>query len=149
MFGLLLLLHILAAAAVIGSAFLMPILRRSAKTAAQLRFIFDITPKVGWFSKIGAVVLVLTGIWLMVIADMGFSQMWLNLSILITLVLIVTIGGWIEPRIKRIAQIASESQGHELSADVGLAMRKLAPLETTAQLLILAVTVLMVIKPMF
>lgn len=54
-----------------------------------------------------------------------------------------------EPRIKRIAQIASESQGYELSADVGLALRKLAPLETTAQLLILAVTVLMVIKPMF
>lgn len=149
MFGLLLVLHIFAAVAVIGSAFLVPIIRRSAKTTAQLRFVFDITPKVGWFSKIGGAVLVLTGIWLMIIAEMGFSQMWLNLSILLSLILVVTIGGLIEPRIKRIAQIASESQGHELSADVGRAMRKLAPLETTAQLVTLAVTVLMVVKPMF
>lgn len=149
MFGLLLVLHIFATIAVIGSAFLVPIIRRSAKTTDQLRFIFDITAKVGWFSKIGAVVLVLTGIWLMVNAKMGFSQMWLNLSILLSLILIVMIGGWIEPRIKRIAQIASESQGHELSADVGQAMRKLVPLETTVQLLTLAVTVLMVVRPMF
>ncbi|GIO12129.1 hypothetical protein J19TS2_16840 [Cohnella xylanilytica] len=91
----------------------------------------------------------LTGIWLMVIADMGFSQMWLNLSILFSLLLIVAIAGWIEPRMKRIARIASESEGPEISAEVGLAMRRLAPLETTAQLLTLAVTVLMVIKPMF
>ncbi|MBW5446202.1 DUF2269 family protein [Cohnella sp. CFH 77786] len=147
MFGWLLVLHVLAAVAVIGSAFLGPIIRRSAKTIAQLRFIFDITAKVAWYFKIGGVVLVLTGIWLMVTAEMGFSQMWLNLSILLSLMLVVTISGLIEPRIKQIARIASESQGPELSADVLLAMRKLAPLETTAQLLSLAVTVLMVIKP--
>lgn len=74
--------------------------------------------------------------------------MWLNLSILLSLVLVVTIGGFIEPRIQRI-EAASKSQGHELSAEVRLAMRKLVPLETTAQLLILAVTALMVVKPMF
>lgn len=149
MYGLLLVLHILAAVAVMGSAFLVPIVRRSAKTAAQLRFIFDITAKVAWFSRIGGAVLVLTGIGLMIIAEAGFSQMWLNLSILLSLVFVVTLGGWIEPRVKRIAQIVSESQGSELSGDVGLAMRKLAPVETTAQLLTLAVTVLMVVKPMF
>jgi len=148
LYGLLLVLHVLAAVAVIGTAFLVPLIRRSAKTAAQLRFIFDITAKVAWFSKIGGAVLVLTGIWLMVISEAGFTQMWLNLSILLSLIFVVTLGGLIEPRVKRIAQIVSESHGHELSADVGLAVRKLAPLEATAQLLTLAVTVLMVVKPM-
>lgn len=149
MFATLLVLHIFAAIAVIGSAFFMPVVRRSAKTAAQLRFVFDATTAVAWFSKIGAAVLVLTGIWLMVMAEAGFTQMWLNLSILLSLVLAVTIGGLIEPRVKRIAQIASQSQGQELSADIGLALRKLVPWETTAQLLTLAVTVLMVVKPTF
>lgn len=148
MFALLLVLHIFSAVAVIGSAFLVPIIRRSAKTAAQLRFFFDMTTKVAWISKIGAALLVITGIWLMVNAKVGFTQMWLNLSILLSLVLVVTIGGFIEPRIQRI-EAASKSQGHELSGEVRLAMRKLVPLETTAQLLILAVTVLMVVKPMF
>lgn len=148
MYGWLLLLHILAAVAVIGSAFIAPIIRRSAKTTAQLRFTFDITSKVALFSKIGGTVLVLTGIWLMVIAKMGFSEIWLNLSILLSLILIVTIVGLIEPHTKRLAQLASERQGHELSADIGAAMRRIVPMETTAQLLSLAVTVLMVIKPM-
>ncbi|MDI4649694.1 DUF2269 family protein [Cohnella hashimotonis] len=148
MFALLLVLHIFSAVAVIGSAFLVPIIRRSAKTAAQLRFFFDMTTKVTWISKIGAALLVITGIWLMVHAKAGFTQMWLNLSILLSLVLVVTIGGFIEPRIQRI-EAASKGQGHELSDEVRLAMRKLVPLETTAQLLILAVTVLMVVKPMF
>lgn len=147
MFGWLLVLHVLAAVAVIGSSFLLPIIRRSAKTIAQLRFIFDITAKVAWFFKVGGAVLVLTGIWFMVNAQMGFSQMWLNLSILLSLMLVVTISVLMEPRIKRIARIVSESQGHELTADVVLAMRKLAPLEITAQLLALAITVLMVVKP--
>ncbi|MDG0795097.1 DUF2269 domain-containing protein [Cohnella ginsengisoli] len=149
MYEMLLVLHIFAAVAVIGSAFFMPVIRRSAKNAAQLRFVFDATTTVAWISKIGAAVLVLTGIWLMVNAEVGFSQMWLNLSILLSLSLAVTIGGLIEPRVKRIARIASESQGQELSAEAGLAMRKLVPWETTAQLLSLAVTVLMVVKPMF
>ncbi|MDG0811256.1 DUF2269 family protein [Cohnella rhizosphaerae] len=147
MYAWLLVLHILAAVAVIGSAFLAPIVRRSARTAAQLRFVFDATATVALLSKLGAAVLVLTGIWLMIIADTGFSQMWLNLSILLSLILAATIGGFIEPRVKRLKRIASESQGHGLSADVGLAMRKLVLWETTAQLLALAVTVLMVVKP--
>lgn len=148
MYAWLLVLHILAAVAVIGTAFFMPIVRRSASTAAQLRFVFHATTAVAWCSKIGAAVLVLTGIWLMIIADTGFSQMWLNLSILLSLILAATIGGFIEPRVKRLKQMASESQGSEFSADVGLAMRKLVPWETTAQLLALVVTVLMVVKPL-
>ncbi|MFD2330862.1 DUF2269 family protein [Cohnella sp. GCM10020058] len=147
MFAFLLVLHIFSAVAVIGSAFLVPIIRRSAKTAAQLRYFFDMTAKIAWISKIGAALLVITGIWLMVIAKAGLAQMWLNLSILLSLVLVVTIGGFIEPLIHRI-EVASQSQSHELSADIRLVLRKLAPLETTAQLLTLAVTVLMVVKPM-
>ncbi|WP_217594295.1 DUF2269 family protein [Cohnella sp. GbtcB17] len=148
MYAWLLVLHILAAVAVIGSAFLAPIVRRSAQTAAQLRFVFNATATVALLSKIGAAMLILTGIWLMIIADTGFAQMWLNISILLSLILAATIGGFIEPHVKRLKRIASDSQGHELSAELRLAMRKLVPWETTAQLLALVVTVLMVVKPL-
>ncbi|MDF2657843.1 MAG: hypothetical protein K0Q94_634 [Paenibacillus sp.] len=51
MFGLLLVLHILSAIAFTGSAFFIPAIRRSAKTASQLRFVFDITDKLSWLPK--------------------------------------------------------------------------------------------------
>ncbi|MDF2652484.1 MAG: hypothetical protein K0Q73_8289 [Paenibacillus sp.] len=147
--GMLLVLHILASIAVIGPAFMVPVIRRSARTAGQLRFAFGITTKLAVLPKIGGALLIITGIWLMIITKMGLSQMWLNLSILLSLLMVVTIGGLIEPRMKKIIQIVSESQGQgdEVPAEFALAMKKIAPIEYAAQLLMLAITVLMVVKP--
>ena len=149
LFGLLLVLHILASIAVIGPAFMVPVIRKSARTADQLRFAFGITAKLAILPKIGGAVLIVTGIWLMIITKMGLSQMWLNLSILLSLLMVVTIGGLIEPRMKKIIQIVSQShgQGDEVPAEFTRAMKKIAPIESAAQLLMVAITVLMVVKP--
>lgn len=149
LFGLLLVLHILASVAVIGPAFVVPVIRRSAKTAGQLRFAFDITTKLAILPKIGGAVLIVTGVWLMIITTMGLSQMWLNLAILLSLLMIVIIGGLIEPRMKKIMQNLSESQdqGDEVPDEFARAMKKIAPLESMTQLLMIAITVLMVVKP--
>lgn len=149
LFGLLLVLHILASIAIIGPAFVMPIIRRSARTVGQLHFAFGITTKLAIMPKIGGAVLILTGVWLMIITKMGLSQMWLNVSILLSLLMVVMIDGWIEPRMKKIKKIISESQdqGNEIPAEFGLLIKKIAPIETAAQLLMIAILVLMVVKP--
>ncbi|SDC95591.1 hypothetical protein SAMN02799630_01843 [Paenibacillus sp. UNCCL117] len=98
MFGLLLVLHIWAAIAIIGPAVVMPLIRRSARTASQLHFVFRITTKLAVIPKTGGAVLIVSGIWLMLITKMGFSYMWLNVSILLSLLMIVMIDGWIELR---------------------------------------------------
>jgi len=149
LFGLLLALHILASIAIIGPAFVMPIVRRSARTVDQLHFTFGITTKLAIMPKIGGAVLILTGVWLMIITNMGLSQMWLNVSILLSLLMVVMIDGWIEPRMKKIIKIISESQdqGNEIPAEFGLLIKKIVPIETAAQLLLIAIVVLMVIKP--
>lgn len=89
LFSLLLVLHILAAIAIIGPSFLMPFLRRSARTIGQLQFVFSITTKLAIAPKIGGIVLGITGVWLMIITKMGLSQMWLNVSILLSLLMVV------------------------------------------------------------
>lgn len=149
LFGLLLVLHILASIAIIGPAFGMPIIRRSARTVGQLHFAFGITTKLAIIPKIGGSVLILTGVWLMFITKMGLSQMWLNVSILLSLLMVVMIDGWIEPRMKKIIKIISENQdqGNEIPAEFGLLIKKIVPIETAAQLLIIAILVLMVVKP--
>jgi uncharacterized membrane protein len=149
LFGLLLVLHILASIAIIGPAFVMPIIRRSARTVGQLRFVFGITTKLAIMPKIGGAVLIISGVWLMIISKMGLSQMWLNVSILLSLLMVVMIDGLIEPRMKKIIKIVSESQdqGNEIPVEFGLLMKKIVPIETAAQLLMIAILVLMVVKP--
>jgi len=147
MFGLLLVLHILSAIAFTGYAFLIPAIRRSAKTATQLRFVFENTAKLSWFPKIGGAALIATGIGLMMITGMGLTQMWLNVSILLSLLLVVAIDAFIEPRLKKVAKLVAASRGDEVPAELSHAMKKIVPLELAAQLLMIADIVLMVIKP--
>lgn len=149
LFGLLLVLHILASIAFIGPTFVTPIIRRSARTVGQLHFVLGITTKLAIMPKIGGFVLILTGVGLMIITKMGLSQMWLNVSILLALLVVVLIDGWIEPRMKKIIKSISESQdqGNEIPAEFRRMIKKIVPVEAAAQLLMIAVLVLMVVKP--
>ncbi|RCW42409.1 DUF2269 family protein [Paenibacillus prosopidis] len=149
LFGWLLVFHILASIAVIGPAFVVPVIRRSARTVGQLRFAFDVTNKLAILPKIGGAVLIITGVWLMIITKMGLSQMWLNISILLSLLMVATIEGLIGPRMKKIMEIVSISQnkGDEVPSELGRLMKKIIPIETVSQLLMIAITVLMILKP--
>jgi uncharacterized membrane protein len=149
LFGWILVLHILAAIAVIGPALVVPVIRRSARTADQFRFAFDVTNKLAILPKIGGAVLIITGVWLMIISKMGLSQMWLNISILLSLLMVATIDGLIGPRMKKVMQIVSMSQGkgEEVPAELSRLMKKIVPIELASQLLMIAITVLMVLKP--
>jgi uncharacterized membrane protein len=149
LFGWILVLHILASIAVIGPALVVPVIRRSARTVGQLRFAFDVTNKLAILPKIGGAVLIITGVWLMIITKMGLSQMWLNISILLSLLMVATIEGLIGPRMKKIMEFVSisQSKGDEVPSELGRLMKKIVPIETASQLLMIAITVLMILKP--
>ncbi|MGO4108557.1 DUF2269 family protein [Paenibacillus sp. YAF4_2] len=149
LFGWLLVFHVLASIALIGPAVVVPFIRRTARTADQLRFAFDVTNKLAILPKIGGTVLIITGVWLMIITKMGLSQMWLNISILLSLLMVAIIEGLIGPRMKKIMEIVaiSQSKGDELPAELGRLMKKIIPIETASQLLMIAIIVLMVLKP--
>ncbi|SFJ35710.1 Predicted integral membrane protein [Paenibacillus sp. UNC496MF] len=148
-FGLLLVAHVLAAIAIIGPAFMMPLIRRSAGTVGQLRFAFGITARLAVLPKLGGFVLLITGVWLMILTRAGLSQMWLNAAILLSLLMVVLIDGWIEPRLKKIMKLIAERQdgGSELPAELGPLIKRIVPVETASQLLMIAILALMVLKP--
>ncbi|NQX60326.1 DUF2269 family protein [Paenibacillus qinlingensis] len=149
LFGWILVLHIFASIAVIGPALVVPVIRRSARSVGQLHFAFDVTNKLAILLKIGGAVLMITGVWLMIITKMGLSQMWLNISILLSLLMVATIEGLIGPRMKKIMEIVSicQSKGEEVPFELGRLMKKITPMETLAQLLMVAIAVLMILKP--
>jgi uncharacterized membrane protein len=131
------------------SRFMVPVIRRSARTVGQLRFAFDVTNKLAILPKIGGAVLIITGVWLMIITKMGLSQMWLNISILLSLLMVATIEGLIGPRMKKIMEIVSisQSKGDEVPSELRQLMKKIVPIETVSQLLMIAISVLMILKP--
>ncbi|MBO7743451.1 DUF2269 family protein [Paenibacillus sp. MWE-103] len=148
-FGLLLVVHVLAAIAIIGPAFMMPLIRRSASTVGQLRFVFGITARLAVLPKLGGFAVLITGVWLMILTKAGLSQMWLNAAILLSLLMVVLIDGWIEPRLKTIMKLIAERQdrGTELPAELGPLFKRIVPVETASQLLMIAILALMVLKP--
>ncbi|WP_308737547.1 hypothetical protein [Paenibacillus sp. AR247] len=75
--------------------------------------------------------------------------MWLNVSILLALLMVGLIDGWIEPRMKKIRITIAErqDQGNDIPAEFGLQLKKIVPIEMAAMLLMIAVLVLMVVKP--
>lgn len=149
LFGWVLVFHVLASIAIIGPAFVVPVIRRSARTVGQLRFAIEATNKIAILPKLGGTVLIITGVWLMILAKAGLSQTWLNLSILLSLLMIATIEGLIGPRMKQVMERAaiSQSKGDEVPSELGRLMKKVVPVETAAQLLMVAIAVLMVLKP--
>ncbi|NIK71887.1 DUF2269 family protein [Paenibacillus sp. BK720] len=149
LYEILLVFHILASISIIGPAFVLPIIRRSARTVSQLHFAFSVTTKLALMPKIGGAVLIVTGIWLMIITKMGLAQWWLNASILLALLMVVIIDGCIEPRTKKIVKIIAENQNQDdkIPTEFALLIKKLIPIETAAQLLMIAILSLMVVKP--
>jgi uncharacterized membrane protein len=147
LFGVLLVLHVLGATVMAGLMFITPIIRSSARTAGQLRFVFHVTHKLKQLPLIGGAVLLITGIWLMIISKTGVSQMWLDLSILLLILMVVIINAAIEPRMKKIIDMVASGHGEDLPSEYRPSMKKIMPWESAAQLLMVAVFVLMVMKP--
>jgi uncharacterized membrane protein len=146
--GILVVLHVLAAIVGIGPAFILPLLGKSAKSGSQLRFVFGIIQKVNNFPKIGGITLLVTGILLMVVSKIGFSLMWLNLSLLLFVIIEVIIIGFIEPRMKKVARLIMTSEGDSIPTGFADSMKRIAPLEGTVHLLTFLIIILMVVKPL-
>jgi uncharacterized membrane protein len=147
-YGILIVLHVLAAIVGIGPAFILPVLGRSAKSGSQLRFVFGIIQKINKFPKIGGITLIVTGILLMIVGKFGFSVLWLNFSLLLFVIIEIIIIGFIEPQMRKVAQIVMSSQGEEFPDGFELSMKKVVPLERTVHLLTVIIIILMVVKPL-
>ena len=147
LYELFVVLHVLATVVGMGSTFVFPLIRKSAVTASQLRFALGLIQKLEQLPNIGGAVLVVTGILLMILNKTGLSLMWLNISIVLLIVMIVLLAGLIGPRMRKVTQLVLSSQGDQIPAGYMQSIKTIAPLETVVQAIIVAVIVLMVLKP--
>lgn len=146
-YGILVVVHVLAAVIGIGPAFILPILGNSAKTGSQLRFVFGIIQRINIFPKTGGITLIISGILLMIVGKLGLSLLWLDLALLLFIVIEIVIIGFVEPKMKKVGQLVMASQGEEIPAGFIDSMKKVAPLELTVHVLTFVIIILMVVKP--
>jgi uncharacterized membrane protein len=146
-YGILVVVHVLAAIVGIGPSFVLPVLGKSAQSGSQLRFVFGIIQKVNKFPKTGGITLIITGILLMILGKTGFSLLWLDLSLLLFIIIEIIIIGFVEPQMKKTAKLVMTCEGEGIPAGFADSMKKVAPLEGTVHLLTFVVIILMVIKP--
>lgn len=147
LYGLFVVLHVLAAVAGMGSIFAFPLIRQSAATASQLRYALALIQKLEHLPALGGAAIIVTGIVLMILSGAGLSLMWLNLSILLVIVMVVLLTGFIEPQIRAVTRLVLASQGEQIPAEYIRSIRKTVPFERVVQAITVAVIVLMVLKP--
>ncbi|WJH36050.1 DUF2269 domain-containing protein [Paenibacillus sp. CC-CFT747] len=130
-----------------GEPLLLSLIRKSATTGSQLRFALGLIHKLDPFPTIGGVVLIVTGIMLMILGKTGLSLLWLNVSSVLLIVMVVLLIGFLGPRMKKATELVLSSQGEPIPAGYSQAMKAILPLEKAVLAIILAVIVLMVLKP--
>jgi len=145
----LLVIHISSAIFGVGPVFLFNMILRRAKTVDQLRYAHHIVEKLNKNANLSFGILLVTGLILGWMSPYLFRQMWYIASIVLFLIsgfyaLLV-----VEPILKRLHQIARQSTSAEVSQEYKQLFQKKQARDMLANLMAIAIILLMIIKPVF
>lgn len=139
--------HIIAAVFLIVPNVIVPILAKRIGTLKNLKKLFKISNWLSRFSKTGGVILLLSGLGIMWEAKIGFSQMWLNVSIVLVVVLEI-IAALIAPKKMRvISDYIISYQGDSIPKNYKEMMKEIVPYNALIHLITLMIMLLMIFKP--
>jgi len=144
---LLIVIHVMAAIVGIGPAFVTPIITGSIKTGSQLKFAYGVLGKINKFPKTGGITLLLSGVLLMIINKIGFSLLWLNISLALFVVIEIIIIGFMEPLMKKSSNIVTSHEGEDIPAAYLKLASKINKLNWPVHIMTIIIIVLMVWKP--
>jgi uncharacterized membrane protein len=139
--------HILSAIILIIPTVIIPLLVKYIKTLPNLKRLFKISNLLSRFSKLGGIILFVSGFGIMWAAKIGFSQMWLNVSIILVVILEI-IAALIAPKkMKSIGNYILAYQGREIPKEFNEMMKEITPYNGIIHLITIAIMLLMIFKP--
>lgn len=139
--------HTLAAFVLVIPSVFVPLFAWRIKTLKNLKRLFRVSNFLNRFSKIGGLFLLITGLGIMYEAKIGFSQMWLNVSIVLIVILEI-IAALIAPKkMKEIAQYLVNYEGDEIPEEYSRMMRGIFPYNAIIHVVTLMIMLLMIFKP--
>lgn len=147
LYGIIVLVHVIAAVVGLGAAFALPPVLKGVKTPDQARFALALNHKIEKGVKIGSITLLLTGLILGALHPSLFTQIWYVASIIIYLAVQVVAAGIMPKKIKKMEEVIKAHKGKELPEEFSKINLELKPynaiLHSSAVLLI----IFMVLKP--
>lgn len=140
-------IHTFAAIFLVVPNIVVPFVAKRIKSLARLKKLFKISNWLSKFSKLGGIVLFISGIGIMWEAKIGFSQMWLNVSIVLVVILEI-IAALIAPKkIKEIGNYLIAYEGTEIPPEYKKMLKETVPYNALIHLITLAIMFLMIFKP--
>ncbi|MDR7074446.1 DUF2269 family protein [Fictibacillus barbaricus] len=147
LYGILVLIHVIAAIIGLGASFAMPVVTKFAKTKNQARFALDLNAKIETLPKIGSISLLLTGLILGFLNTGLFHETWYISSLVIYVLAQVLVIGIIPKKQKQMSEILAAYEGDDLPDDYRAVDKQTDPYMYLLHSLAVILIILMVVKP--
>jgi uncharacterized membrane protein len=146
-YGLLLLIHLIAAVVGLGASFALPVLMSRPKTVSQAKFAHSTAKGIENFAKIGSITLLVTGIVMGILNTYLFTQIWFIASLVIYVLIQPIVAGIIPKNSAKQLEILENATGEELPAEYIQIDKKMVPFNNTVHAAAIILIILMSVKP--
>ncbi|MFI8684386.1 DUF2269 family protein [Rossellomorea sp. NPDC077527] len=146
-YGLLILVHVIAAVAGLGASFSMPVVMKTPETAHQAKFSLELSKKIETFAKVGSIVLLITGLIMGIMNPYLFKAGWYIASIIIYIGVQFIVAGIMPKKVKRMAEIIHNHEGDDVPEPYGKINSELKPFNIIIHSAAIILIILMSIKP--
>ena len=143
-YGLLVLVHVIAAVAGLGASFSMPVVMRTPETSHQAKFSLDLSKNL---AKVGSIVLLITGLIMGIINPYLFKTGWYIASIVIYIGVQFIVAGIMPKKVKQMAEIIHSHEGEDVPESYGKINSELKPYNIIIHSAAIILIILMSIKP--
>jgi uncharacterized membrane protein len=148
LYGLLVLVHVIAAVVGLGASFGMPVVAKfGAKSVTNAKVCFEINKQIEKFAKIGSLTLLASGILMAVVNPSLWTEGWFISSIVIYILIQPIVAAMIPKTIEKQVEIVMKSDGEELPAEYQHLDKKVAKLNGVAHVAAVVLIILMSTKP--
>ncbi|MCA1055994.1 DUF2269 domain-containing protein [Rossellomorea aquimaris] len=146
-YGIIVMIHVVAAVAGLGASFAMPVIMKTPETAQQARFSLDLGKKIETFAKVGSIVLLITGLVMGFMNPYLFKTFWYIASIAIYIGVQFIVAGIMPKKIKQMAEIIQSHEGDDIPTAYGKINSELRPYNIIIHSAAIILIILMSIKP--
>ncbi|MBS2967908.1 DUF2269 family protein [Metabacillus sp. KIGAM252] len=146
-YGIIVLIHVIAAVCGLGATFALPILMNRPKTAAQAHFAIHVNAGIEKLAKIGSITLLVTGIVLGILNPVLFTKIWFIASLIIYVAVQPIAAGILPKRIAEQKAILESHSGEDLPESYHQIGNSMAPYNGFLHSAAIILIALMVLKP--
>lgn len=148
LYGLLVLVHVIAAVVGLGASFGMPVVAKyGAKSVTNAKICFEINKKIEVFVKVGSLTLLASGILMAIVNPVLWSQGWFIGSFIIYILIQPIVAAMLPKTIEKQVNIIMNSVDGKLSPEYHQLDKKAAKLNGIAHVAAVVLIVLMSTKP--